>query len=192
MGHFLLVFLNLLMGILKPDKGFYQIASNLRIAHFSQHHVDQLDYKITPLQYMLKQFKDKFPIHEIRAQLGKFGINGDQSLQLIQSLSGGQKTRVVLAACAMTFPHILMLDEVTNNLDMDSIEALGKALQRYKGAIVAVTHDQAFANLIGNQIFVCQDKKMVEFEGSFQEYRDMVKAEIRDKFFKSVGTKGII
>ncbi|OHT06367.1 ABC transporter family protein [Tritrichomonas foetus] len=184
--------LNLLMGNLKPQTGFYQIVSNLRIAHFSQHHVDQLDYKSTPLQFMLKQFKADHPIHEIRAQLGKFGISGEQSLQPIQSLSGGQKTRVVLAACAMQSPHLLMLDEVTNNLDMDSIEALGSALRRYTGAIVAVTHDQAFANMIASQIFVCKDNKMVEFDGSFQEYRDMVKAQIRDKFFASVGSRGII
>lgn len=184
--------LNLLMGILKPEKGFYQMVSNLRIAHFSQHHVDQLDYKSTPLQYMLKQFKTTHPIHEIRAQLGKFGISGEQSLQPIQTLSGGQKTRVVLAACAMMMPHILMLDEVTNNLDMDSIEALGSALRRYKGAIIAVTHDQAFATMIANQIFICEDKKMVEFAGSFQDYRDMVKTKIRDRFFSTAGNRGII
>lgn len=184
--------INLLMGNLKLDKGFYQIVSNLRIAHFSQHHVDQLDYKSTPLQYMLKQFKADHPIHEIRSQLGKFGINGEQSLQPIQSLSGGQKTRVVLAACAMMMPHVLMLDEVTNNLDMDSIEALGSALRRYQGAIVAVTHDQAFATMIANQIFICENKKIVEFNGSFQEYRDLVKSQIRDKFFASAGNKGIV
>ncbi|KAK8875749.1 ATP-binding cassette sub- F member 1 [Tritrichomonas musculus] len=184
--------INLLMGNLKLEKGFYQIVSNLRIAHFSQHHVDQLDYKSTPLQYMLKQFKADHPIHEIRSQLGKFGISGEQSLQPIQSLSGGQKTRVVLAACAMMMPHVLMLDEVTNNLDMDSIEALGSALRRYQGAIVAVTHDQAFATMIANQIFICEDKKMVEFNGSFQDYRDMVKSQIRDKFFSTAGNKGIV
>ena len=141
---------------------------------------------------MLKQFKADHPIHEIRSQLGKFGINGEQSLQPIQSLSGGQKTRVVLAACAMMMPHVLMLDEVTNNLDMDSIEALGSALRRYQGAIVAVTHDQAFATMIANQIFICEDKKIVEFKGSFQDYRDMVKSQIRDRFFASAGNKGIV
>lgn len=184
--------LNLLMGKLTPEGGFYQMVANLRIAHFSQHHVDQLDYRTTPLQFMLKLYRAEYPIHQIRSQLGKFGISGEQSLQPIQSLSGGQKTRVVLAACAMQKPHILMLDEVTNNLDMDSIQALGEALTRYQGAIVAVTHDQHFAQLIGSQIFVCQDKKLVEFEGTFQEYRDKVKQEIRDRFFKSAANKSLV
>ncbi|KAH0790519.1 ABC transporter [Histomonas meleagridis] len=184
--------INLLMGKLKPQTGFYQMVGNLRVAHFSQHHVDQLDYKITPLQYMLSLYKTEHPIAEIRATLGRFGIGGAQSLQPIQSLSGGQKTRVVLASCAMMSPHILMLDEVTNNLDMDSIEALALALKRYTGAIIAITHDQHFANMIASEIYVCKDKTIQKFNGTFQQYRDMIKNEIRDKFFKGAGTKGIV
>jgi ATP-binding cassette subfamily F protein 3 len=184
-------FINLLLQNLKPQSGFFQQVSNLRIAHFSQHHVDQLNYRITPLQFMLSQYKDKYPLNAIRQHLGKFGVTGEMSLQPIQSLSGGQKTRVVLAACAMMQPHLMLLDEVTNNLDMDSIQALGEALSRYKGAIVAVTHDQHFAEMINAQIYVCKDQKMVKFDGSFQKYRTKVKNEIRDRFFKSAAASGL-
>lgn len=184
--------INLLMGKLKPQTGFYQCVGNLRVAHFSQHHVDQLDYKSTPLQFMLGLFKKEHPITEIRAVLGRFGISSAQSLQPIQSLSGGQKTRVVLASCAMISPHILMLDEVTNNLDMDSIHALAEALRRYQGAIIAVTHDQHFATLVANEIYIVQDKTIKKFNGTFQEYRDKIKNEIRDRFFKGAGSKGIV
>lgn len=184
--------LGLLTGRLKPSNGWSQTASNLRIAVFSQHHLDQLDYQSTPLQHLLHLYRAEFSIAQIRAQLGKFGLNGEQSLQPIQSLSGGQKTRVVLAQCAMMSPHILMLDEVTNNLDMDSIEALGDALARYQGAIVAVTHDQAFATRIANQIFICKPGGVQEWMGTFQEYRDSVKAEIRDKFFRTTSAKSIV
>ena len=185
-------FINLLLQKLKPIKGFIQHVANLRIAHFSQHHVDQLDYKITPIQYLLGEYKDKYPLATIRQHLGKFGISGEQSLQPIQSLSGGQKTRVVLASCALLLPHILLLDEVTNNLDMDSIQALGEALQRYQGAIIAVTHDQHFAELIHAEIHVCKDKKLIKFEGDFNQYRNLVKEEIRQKFFKSTVHKGLV
>jgi ATP-binding cassette subfamily F protein 3 len=163
----------------------------LKIGTFSQHHIDELDYRVTALQYMLNLFRGDHSIAVIRGTLGKFGISGEQSLQPIQSLSGGQKTRVVLAKCAMMRPHILMLDEVTNNLDMDSIQALGDALTRYQGAILAVTHDQHFATLIANQIFVCREKRMDEFHGTFQEYRDVVKEQIRERFFKTAGNKGL-
>jgi ATP-binding cassette subfamily F protein 3 len=185
-------FLNILLGRLEPLSGYYRMIANLRIATFSQHHVDQLDYRSTPLQYMLNLFRADYPIAQIRAQLGKFGISGEQSLQPIQSLSGGQKTRVVLAQCALTKPHVLMLDEVTNNLDMDSIQALGVALRNYQGAILAVTHDQHFATLIANEIYVCKDKNIEQFHGTFQEYREKVKAEIRERFFRTVAGKGIV
>lgn len=184
-------FINILLENLKPQSGWFQRVANLRVAHFSQHHVDQLDYRTTPLQFMLSQYKDKYSLNEIRQHLGKFGINGDMSLQPIQSLSGGQKTRVVLASCAMMNPHVMLLDEVTNNLDMDSIEALGAALQRYQGAIVAVTHDQHFAEMIEAQIFICKDQKMIQFDGSFAQYRAKAKNEIRDRFFKSAVSSGI-
>ena len=184
-------FINILLQTLKPQSGFFQVVSNLRIAHFSQHHVDQLNYRITPLQFMLNQYKDKYPLNAIRQHLGKFGVTGEMSLQPIQSLSGGQKTRVVLAACAMMQPHLMLLDEVTNNLDMDSINALGEALSRYRGAIVAVTHDQHFAEMIGAQIYICKDQKMIKFDGTFQEYRTKVKDEIRDRFFKSAAASGL-
>lgn len=185
-------FINLLMGKLKPKSGFYQMVSNLRVAHFSQHHVDQLDYKSTPLQFMLSQYKSQYQIQEIRGVLGKFGMTSEQILQPIQSLSGGQKTRIVLAYCSMMNPHLLLVDEVTNNLDMDSIEALGEALAAYEGAIVAVTHDQAFANMIAKQIFICQNKTMIEFNGTFQQYRDQVKEQIRSQFFQKTENKGLV
>jgi len=177
--------LNLILGRLKPVHGFYQSVSNLRVATFSQHHLDQLDYTVTPLQHLLALFKSEYSIAQIRGQLGRFDISPDQSLQPIRSLSGGQKTRVVLAQCALMSPHLLLFDEVTNNLDMDSIEALGGALRRYQGAIVAVTHDQHFANLVANQIFVCRDQGMHEFAGSFEEYRSEIKEQIRERFFKT-------
>ena len=79
----------------------------------------------------------------------------------------------------MMHPHLFLLDEVTNNLDMDSIEALGQALKEYNGAIVAVTHDQAFANMIAKQIFICEGKNITEFNGTFQQYREKVKEEIK-------------
>lgn len=185
-------FINLLIGRLKPNQGFYQMVSNLRIAFFSQHHVDQLDYKSTPLQYMLDLYKSQYQVQEIRGLLGKFGLTSDQILQPIQSLSGGQKTRIVLASCAMMHPHLFLLDEVTNNLDMDSIEALGQALKEYNGAIVAVTHDQAFANMIAKQIFICEGKNITEFNGTFQQYREKVKEEIKKKFFQQAGNKGLV
>ena len=185
-------FIKLLMGNLKPTSGFHQIISNLRIAHFSQHHADQLDYTITPMQYLLNIYKQTVPPKELRGILGKFGLTSEQILQPIQALSGGQKSRVVLASIALMYPHLLLLDEVTNNLDMDSIEALGKALKEFKGAIVAITHDQSFANEIGGEIYICENKSFYKFDGTFQDYRNKVKEKIKKDFFQKTTNKEIV
>ncbi|KAI5506460.1 ATPase protein [Trichomonas vaginalis G3] len=177
-------FIKLLTGKLSPNKGEVDRATNLRIAYFNQHHVDQLDYRTSPLDYMKSKFEGQYTRENIMEQLSKFGIRGDSFYQPIQSLSGGQKTRVVLAECALLRPHLLLLDEVTNNLDMDSIHALGEGLCVYDGAIVAVSHDQHFAELLDAQIYVCEKKNIIKYNGSFADYRAEVKDYIRETYFQ--------
>jgi ATP-binding cassette subfamily F protein 3 len=146
-------------------------------------------FTFTTLQHLLHLYRADYSITQIHAQLGKFGLDGDQSLQPIQPLSGDQKTRVVLAQYTLISPHIPILEEVTNNLGMDSMEALRDALLRYHGSIIAVTHGQAF---VTRQIFLCRPGGVVEFPATFQENCDSVKAEICDKLFGTMNTKGIV
>lgn len=177
-------FINLLLGKIKPLDGFFQVCNNIKIGYFSQHHIDQLDYRTTPLEHLIKKYKNVYSINELRARLDMFGIDSSLVLQPIKSLSGGQKTRVILADISLTEPHVMLLDEVTNNLDMDSIEALGVALKSYTGAIIAVTHDQHFSDLIGAELYICENKTIRKFEGTFQEYRDAIKNDVKEKYFK--------
>lgn len=178
-------FVKLLMQELKPTDGFIQVVQNLRVGYFCQHHVDQMDYNETPLQFMAEKHGGQYDVGTLRKYLGEFGIGGEVSTRLIKSLSGGQKTRVVLASIAITKPHLIIMDEITNNLDMDSIEALGKALGEYSGAIIAITHDQKFAELVGGQIIICEDMHLRLFNGSFADYRAQVKSQIRSEFIKT-------
>ena len=178
-------FIKILMGENKPTDGFFQVISNLRIGYFSQHHIDQMNYNDTPLQFMIDRHGNEFKPDQLRGKLGEFGIGTDQALRPIGSLSGGQKTKVVLASISIINPHLIILDEVTNNLDMDSIEALGKALGEYRGAIVAITHDQHFAELIGGQIYVFENMDLKPFKGTFAEFRKQIKTRIKSEFLKS-------
>jgi len=75
------------------------------------------------------------PIEEYRRMLGSFGISGNLALQTINSLSGGQKSRVAFALMCAAMPNFLVLDEPTNHLDIESIEALGKALNNCQVSI---------------------------------------------------------
>ena len=178
-------FVKLLMQELKPTEGLLQSIHNLRIGYFCQHHVDQMDYNTTPIQFMVDRHGAQFDISVLRKYLGEFGIGGEISTRLIKSLSGGQKTRVVLASIAIIKPHLIIMDEITNNLDMDSIEALGKALGEYPGAIIAITHDQKFAELVGGQIVICEDGHLRTFNGTFSDYRKQIKTQIRSEFIKN-------
>jgi ATP-binding cassette subfamily F protein 3 len=97
---------------------------------FTQHHIDQLDLELTPLQQLSKNFPDSLE-EKYRAHLSSFGIVGKMALQPIFSLSGGQKSRVAFAISAWSEPHIMILDEPTNHLDLDAVNALIEALNAY-------------------------------------------------------------
>ena len=133
--------LGLISGALTPTKGHVYRNPKVRLAVFSQHHVDGLDLALTPLQYMASCFPDaKEPEH--RSHLASFGIGVDLANQPGYTLSGGQKSRVALARITWTKPHILLLDEPSNHLDIDAVDALIKGLIEFNGGIVMVSHDQ--------------------------------------------------
>lgn len=161
--------LKLLVGDLEPTVGRVAISSRLRIGYFSQHFVDQLDLTLNPLQALQARFPGRAD-EEYRAQLGAFGLSGPLGLQTIRTLSGGQKSRVVLAALALQQPHLMIMDEPTNHLDMDSIDALTAALRAYQGGVVVVSHDKRFIDALCQDIWVCRDGSLSRYEGSIHEY----------------------
>lgn len=126
--------LKIIMGMLTPTKGIRHVHRNLKFGYFSQHHVDQLDMNVNCVELLQSSYPGKRS-EEYRRQLGSFGISGDLALQLVASLSGGQKSRVAFARMCMGNPNFLVLDEPTNHLDIESIEALGKAIQKYTVSI---------------------------------------------------------
>ena len=123
--------LKILTGEYNPTSGMRHNSRHLRIGYFSQHHVDQLDLTLCPVELLQTKFPGR-PIEEYRRLLGSFGVSGDLALQNIASLSGGQKSRVAFAVLGTARPNFLILDEPTNHLDIETIEALGKALTKFQ------------------------------------------------------------
>lgn len=162
--------LKLILGELEPADGAITRHPKLRLAYFNQHHAASLDLTATPLEYLSRLYPGNKP-EAMRAHLGSFGLSGDLALQRIGTLSGGQKSRVSLAVLSWKKPHILIADEITNFLDIETIDALIVALGNFPGGVIAVSHDQHFVQSFAEEIWVVGDGAVKRFRGDFSAYR---------------------
>jgi ATP-binding cassette, subfamily F, member 3 len=125
---------------LEPTKGMVHRHPRLRIGFFAQHHVDALDLSVSAVTFLARTYPGKSD-EEYRRALGNFGITGATGLQQMETLSGGQKSRVAFAALGLQNPHILILDEPTNHLDLRAMDALMIALKEFKGGNIGLAFD---------------------------------------------------
>uniref|UniRef100_A0ABD2W3U2 ABC transporter domain-containing protein n=1 Tax=Trichogramma kaykai TaxID=54128 RepID=A0ABD2W3U2_9HYME len=169
--------LKIITGSLSPTHGTIHTHRNLKFGYFSQHHVDQLDLRVCPVELLQNNFPGK-PIEEYRRMLGSFGVTGDLALQTIHSLSGGQKSRVAFALMCAAMPNFLVLDEPTNHLDIESIEALGKAINTCQAGVILVSHDERLIRMVCKELWVCADGSIKCIEGGFDEYRQIIEKEL--------------
>lgn len=172
--------LKIIMGILSPTRGDRITHRNLKFGYFSQHHIDQLDMNLCSVELLQQAFPGK-PIEEYRRQLGSFGVSGDLALQSIASLSGGQKSRVAFAVMCMKNPNFLVLDEPTNHLDIESIHALGLAINKYLGGVILVSHDERLIRMVCKELWICGNGSVQSIEGGFDEYRRIVERELAEQ-----------
>merc|ERR1719495_2430593 len=169
--------LKIIMDINSPWKGTRTAHRNLKFGYFTQHFVDQLDLTICPVELMQKEFPGK-KVEEYRRMLGQFGVTGDMALQQIDSLSGGQKSRVAFAVLCGHQPNFLILDEPTNHLDIETIEALGHGLIKYRGGVILVSHDERLLKMVCQELWVCSKGRVWSIDGGLDQYRQMVEKEM--------------
>jgi ATPase subunit of ABC transporter with duplicated ATPase domains len=148
--------LKLLSGELKPEEGEVVRQRGLQIAYMGQHDSEQLRISDTALEHLQQTFP-QVQGDELKATLEQFGISGTTALQPLESLSGGQRVRVVFAVLSVERPHLLVLDEPTNHLDIYAIEALIAALQEFKGGVIFVTHNQSLLSQVAQQVITVKD-----------------------------------
>ena len=173
-----------LIGDIIPIKGLCYRHGKLRLGLFRQHHVDQLDLELSPLEELQKYYPD-VETDKIRGHLSQFGIGGNLSLRPNYLLSGGQKSRVALALIMLSNPQILLMDEPTNHLDLDAINALIVALSSYDGGLLIVSHDQNFVEQVCTQIYMIENGHLKQFRGNFNDYRKYLRAQTdKNKLFK--------
>ncbi|KIR75361.1 ATP-binding cassette subfamily F member 3 [Cryptococcus deuterogattii R265] len=172
--------IKLLTGAIQPITGRATHNSRCRIAYFTQHFVNQLDMTVSPVAFLQAKFPGKTE-QEYRSHLGSFGITGLTGMQKIDTLSGGQKARVAFAVLSMQKPHILLLDEPSNHLDIEGIDALIEAIKNFKGGVISISHDERFITNTSNQLWVCADGKVTKFMGDVEEYKKIVTQELQAK-----------
>lgn len=145
-------------------------AKKMKIAYFSQHQTEELDVEKTPYEMLSAQMPLSTET-QIRAQLGSFGLNKAKSDTLIGSLSGGEKSRLLLALITKDAPHLLILDEPTNHLDIQSRAALIEALNDYEGAVVLITHDLHVIELTCDTLWIVRHGTCQTFAGDLEDYK---------------------
>lgn len=141
----------------------------LRIGFYNQHSADQLTLEESPVEYLQRNFNMEY--QDCRKLLGRFGLAGHAHTIRIKDLSGGQKSRVALADMASREPDMIILDEPTNNLDIESIDALAEAINEFTGGVIIVSHDARLILETNCQLWIVEDQSIEEIEGDFEDYR---------------------
>ncbi|XP_065579335.1 ATP-binding cassette sub-family F member 1-like isoform X2 [Artemia franciscana] len=165
-------FLKLLIGEETPQQGEVRKNHRLKVGTFSQHSGEHLTADESPTEYLMRLFD--LPYEKGRKALGTVGLASHAHTIKNKDLSGGQKARVALAELCLSSPDVLILDEPTNNLDIESIDALAEAINEYTGGVVIVTHDERLIRETNCNLYVIEDQTINELEGDFDDYRNEV------------------
>ncbi|HKV16267.1 MAG TPA: ABC-F family ATP-binding cassette domain-containing protein [Reyranella sp.] len=164
-------FIRLLCERLAPREGTIKRTPKLRIGYFSQDQEEALDYDETPFQHMNRALGPGVGEAKVRAQLGRFGFSRERADLKVGVLSGGEKTRLLLALATRNAPHLLLLDEPTNHLDMDARASLIEAINDFEGAVVLVSHDTHLVKMVADQLWLVAGGTVRPFDGDIDDYQ---------------------
>lgn len=162
--------LKILAGVIDINEGERFLGHNVTLGYFSQTRMDVLSADSTVLEEACYSAKERITTETVRTILGAFLFKGDDVEKKVKVLSGGEKSRLILAKLLINPPNFLLLDEPTTHLDVDSVDALIKALAEYEGTIVFISHDIYFVKSVANNVFEVKDGRIKKFPGNFDYY----------------------
>ncbi len=163
----------LLAGRLEALSGTVFRGAKLRVGYFAQHQEEELEGAESPIDHMARALPRATP-SQVRAQLARFGLDADRAETRVDSLSGGERARLLLALATREAPHLLILDEPTNHLDIDAREAMVRALTDFSGAVLLISHDPHLVELVADRLWLVADGTVRPFEGDLDEYRALL------------------
>jgi ATPase subunit of ABC transporter with duplicated ATPase domains len=166
--------LRMIAGVASPDEGEVKLGASLKMGYFAQQALDLLDPDLTIEEQLQKDFPNE-SIGVLRNLAGAFQFSGDDVDKKIRALSGGEKTRLVMARMLLNPPNFLVLDEPTNHLDLATKEMLIDALKDFDGTMMFVSHDRAFLRALSNRVLELggetgRERDPHVYPGSYVEY----------------------
>ncbi|MEH6459694.1 ABC-F family ATPase [Chitinimonas sp. JJ19] len=163
--------MKMLVGVLKPDSGSIKWAEKAQVGYFAQDHEEDFDSDDTLFDWMKQWGRPGDDDQVIRGILGRLLFSGDDVKKAVRVLSGGEKGRMLYGKLILEQPNVLVMDEPTNHMDMESIESLNLALELFKGTLVFVSHDRQFVSSLATQVLELKgDGSYVHYTGGYEEY----------------------
>lgn len=152
------------------DSGTIQWSENANIGYYAQDHEADFANEMTLFEWMSQWRKPEDDDQSVRGILGRMLFGSDDIKKSVKVLSGGEKGRMLFGKLIMQKANILMLDEPTNHMDMESIESLNNALEIYEGTLIFVSHDRAFVSSLANRIIEITHTGVNDFKGTYDEF----------------------
>ncbi|MEZ9363570.1 ABC-F family ATPase [Vibrio sp. 10N.261.51.A3] len=162
--------LNTLAGALEARTGEYKWSENSNIGYYAQDHAHDFETDMNLFDWMSQWRQEGEDEQVVRGFLGRMLFGQDDIKKSVKVISGGEQGRMLLGKIMMHKPNILLMDEPTNHMDMESIEALNLALENYKGTLFFVSHDRVFVDSLATRILEIKDGKINDFRGTYAEF----------------------
>ncbi|MBQ4835416.1 MULTISPECIES: ABC-F family ATPase [Pseudoalteromonas] len=162
--------LNTLASQLAPRNGAFKWSENSNIGYYAQDHAEDFEKDMDLMEWMGQWRQEGDDEQVLRSFLGRMLFSQDSIKKSVKVLSGGEQGRMLLGKLMMHKPNILLMDEPTNHMDMESIESLNTALEQYKGTLFFVSHDRVFVDSLATRILEIKDNKITDFKGTYSEF----------------------
>ena len=164
------VLLRMILGQEHPDSGEIKIGPSISIGHYAQEH-ETLDFSQTVVDAV--RYAGEMSESRATAFLLRYLFTYKQVSQKIGELSGGERSRLQLALVVLSGANFLLLDELTNNLDIASAEVLEQALEDFEGTVLVISHDRYFLDRTVEKLLVIENGQLVEYQGGYSDYLEM-------------------
>ncbi|EKO3851102.1 TPA: ABC-F family ATPase [Vibrio harveyi] len=162
--------LNTLAGVIEPRTGEFKWSENANIGYYAQDHAHDFEEDLNLTDWMGQWRQEGDDEQVVRSFLGRMLFGQDDIKKSVKVLSGGEQGRMLLGKLMMHKPNMLLMDEPTNHMDMESIESLNTALEQYKGTLFFVSHDRVFVDSLATRIIEIRDGKITDFKGTYSEF----------------------